>query len=280
MSLARQPPRRHAVPAGHVADRDAPVIASLRQAGAVFVGKTNLHEFAFGTTSEDSAFGPANNPYDVTLSPGRLERRLWHQRRRRYVLRRRSAPTPAAPSASRRSLRHRRPQAGPRRGVDRRRDSAVGRPRSRRAADAKSAADAQLFIACMTGHQPVSTDSPVPIANLRPGRPASLLPPRAIGRRGATAVLDETLERLRATRRACHGCRDSSHRRHCRHVTSNIVLTDVNLRIIDPRSKRVPEQCTAPWTSAAVREMGRLIRPPPTTVTRSTPCVTFFGRDG
>ena len=42
---------------GHVAADDAPAIAHLRQAGAVFVGKTNLHEFAFGTTNEDSAFG-------------------------------------------------------------------------------------------------------------------------------------------------------------------------------------------------------------------------------
>src|SRR2546430_2781739 len=33
---------------GHVAPRDAPVVAHLRQAGAVFVGKTNLHEFALG----------------------------------------------------------------------------------------------------------------------------------------------------------------------------------------------------------------------------------------
>jgi aspartyl-tRNA(Asn)/glutamyl-tRNA(Gln) amidotransferase subunit A len=55
---------------GHVADRDAPIIAHLRQAGAVFIGKTNLHEFAFGTTNEDSAFGPARNPYDATRSPG------------------------------------------------------------------------------------------------------------------------------------------------------------------------------------------------------------------
>src|SRR5947207_11463762 len=39
---------------GHVAKRDAASIAHLRQAGAVFVGKTNLHEFAFGTTNEDS----------------------------------------------------------------------------------------------------------------------------------------------------------------------------------------------------------------------------------
>src|SRR5438874_5028013 len=55
---------------GHVAARDAAAIAHLRQAGAVFVGKTNLHEFAFGTTNEDSAFGPARNPHDPSRSPG------------------------------------------------------------------------------------------------------------------------------------------------------------------------------------------------------------------
>ena len=55
---------------GCVADCDAPAIAHLRQAGAVFIGKTNLHEFAFGTTNEDSAFGPARNPHDPSRSPG------------------------------------------------------------------------------------------------------------------------------------------------------------------------------------------------------------------
>ena len=55
---------------GHVAARDAVSIAHLRQAGAVFVGKTNLHEFAFGTTNEDSAFGIARNPHDPSRSPG------------------------------------------------------------------------------------------------------------------------------------------------------------------------------------------------------------------
>jgi aspartyl-tRNA(Asn)/glutamyl-tRNA(Gln) amidotransferase subunit A len=55
---------------GHVARRDAQAVAHLRQAGAVFVGKTNLHEFAFGTTNEDSAFGPARNPHDASRSPG------------------------------------------------------------------------------------------------------------------------------------------------------------------------------------------------------------------
>jgi aspartyl-tRNA(Asn)/glutamyl-tRNA(Gln) amidotransferase subunit A len=55
---------------GHVASRDATVTTHLRRAGAVLVGKTNLHEFAFGTTNEDSAFGPARNPHDPARSPG------------------------------------------------------------------------------------------------------------------------------------------------------------------------------------------------------------------
>src|SRR5947207_13240970 len=55
---------------GHVAARDAAAIAHLRQAGAIFVGKTNLHEFAFGTTNEDSAYGPARHPLDPNRSPG------------------------------------------------------------------------------------------------------------------------------------------------------------------------------------------------------------------
>ncbi|HEY7287264.1 MAG TPA: amidase [Vicinamibacterales bacterium] len=55
---------------GHVADRDCPAVMHLRIAGAVFIGKTNLHEFAFGTTNEDSSFGPARNPHDETRSPG------------------------------------------------------------------------------------------------------------------------------------------------------------------------------------------------------------------
>jgi aspartyl-tRNA(Asn)/glutamyl-tRNA(Gln) amidotransferase subunit A len=50
--------------------RDATSITHLRQAGAVFLGKTNLHEFAFGTTNEDSAFGVARNPHDPSRSPG------------------------------------------------------------------------------------------------------------------------------------------------------------------------------------------------------------------
>ena len=55
---------------GHVAERDAPVTARLREAGAVLIGKTNLHEFAFGTTSDDTAFGAVRNPHDPSRSPG------------------------------------------------------------------------------------------------------------------------------------------------------------------------------------------------------------------
>ena len=51
-----------AVRKGHRATTDATVIARLRASGAIFIGKCNLHEFAFGTTGEDSAFGPTRNP--------------------------------------------------------------------------------------------------------------------------------------------------------------------------------------------------------------------------
>jgi aspartyl-tRNA(Asn)/glutamyl-tRNA(Gln) amidotransferase subunit A len=54
----------------HIATEDAVVTARLRDAGAVFVGKTNLHEFAFGTTSEESAYGAVRNPHDPSRSPG------------------------------------------------------------------------------------------------------------------------------------------------------------------------------------------------------------------
>ena len=55
---------------GHIAAADATVVTRLREAGAVLIGKTNLHEFAFGTTNEDSAFGPARHPLDPSRSPG------------------------------------------------------------------------------------------------------------------------------------------------------------------------------------------------------------------
>ena len=58
------------VRAGHRAIADAPVIARLREAGAIFIGKCNLHEFAFGTTGEDSAYGPTRHPLAADRGPG------------------------------------------------------------------------------------------------------------------------------------------------------------------------------------------------------------------
>jgi aspartyl-tRNA(Asn)/glutamyl-tRNA(Gln) amidotransferase subunit A len=50
--------------AGQVASKDATAIARLRHAGAIFIGKTNLHEFALGPTGDDSAFGLVHHPLD------------------------------------------------------------------------------------------------------------------------------------------------------------------------------------------------------------------------
>lgn len=53
-----------------VAEADAPSVAHLRAQGAVFLGRTNMHEFALGTTSEDSGFGPVHNPRNLQHSAG------------------------------------------------------------------------------------------------------------------------------------------------------------------------------------------------------------------
>lgn len=49
---------------------DNTVIAALREAGAIILGKTNLHELAFGITSDNVAYGAVKNPYDQTMFPG------------------------------------------------------------------------------------------------------------------------------------------------------------------------------------------------------------------
>ena len=53
-----------------IPDRDADVVSALRQAGAVIIGKTNLHEFAYGITNENPHYGAARNPWDTTRVSG------------------------------------------------------------------------------------------------------------------------------------------------------------------------------------------------------------------
>lgn len=53
-----------------VPQRDATVVAQLKEAGAVMLGKTNMHEFAYGVTSDNPHFGPVHNPWDVSRIPG------------------------------------------------------------------------------------------------------------------------------------------------------------------------------------------------------------------
>jgi mandelamide amidase len=64
-SSAGTPGLRNFVPA-----RNAPVTEKLIRAGAIVLGKTNLHELAFGITSNNAAFGPARNAYDPTRIAG------------------------------------------------------------------------------------------------------------------------------------------------------------------------------------------------------------------
>jgi aspartyl-tRNA(Asn)/glutamyl-tRNA(Gln) amidotransferase subunit A len=53
-----------------VPDRDAPSLASLRAAGAVLLGKTNLHEFAYGVSNVNPHYGAARNPWDPSRISG------------------------------------------------------------------------------------------------------------------------------------------------------------------------------------------------------------------
>lgn len=56
--------------ANWIPDRDATVVQKLREAGAVLIGKANLHEFAMGATTENPHYGVCRNPWDLERVPG------------------------------------------------------------------------------------------------------------------------------------------------------------------------------------------------------------------
>ena len=83
---------------GYLSPYDSHIAERLRDAGAVLPGKTNMDEFAMGSSTEFSAWGPTANPWDLGRVPGGSS---GGSAAAVAARRSASAPTPAARSASR-----------------------------------------------------------------------------------------------------------------------------------------------------------------------------------
>jgi aspartyl-tRNA(Asn)/glutamyl-tRNA(Gln) amidotransferase subunit A len=67
---AGRPNTRGSSAPAEIPAESAPAVSRLERAGAVVIGRTGLHEYAFGFSSENHWFGAVRNPWDPTLSPG------------------------------------------------------------------------------------------------------------------------------------------------------------------------------------------------------------------
>src|SRR5262249_36005838 len=56
--------------ADFVPPHDATITSRMREAGAVFIGRLNMHEFAYGVTTNNPHYGPARNPWNTDCTPG------------------------------------------------------------------------------------------------------------------------------------------------------------------------------------------------------------------
>ena len=127
-------PPRASVFKDRVPTDDADIVARLKRAGAIVIGKTNLHEFALRWKFVGQSFRAGAQPMGARSRAGRIVRRFGGRRRRGPVFRRVRDRHRGVDSHARLVLRHRRPETDLRPRQQSRRHSAVVDPRSRRPA--------------------------------------------------------------------------------------------------------------------------------------------------